>query len=63
MGIIMKRQRKESITDKDVELSKRVLEDMGIPLKEGNGGITINGIPALEWLDTHELFPDFREKS
>lgn len=38
MGIIMKQQRKESITDKDVELFKRVLEDMGIPLKEGNGG-------------------------
>ena len=63
MGIIMKRQRKESITDKDVELFKMVLEDMGIPLKEGNGGITINGVPALEWLDTHELFPDFRGKS
>ena len=59
----MKQQRKESITDKDVELFKRVLEDMGIPLKEGNGCITINGIPALEWLDTHELFPDFRGKS
>ena len=42
---------------------KRVLEDMGIPLKEGNGGITINEIPAIEWLDTHELFPDFRGKS
>ena len=40
-----------------------VLEDMGIPLKEGSGGITINGVPALEWLDTHELFTDFREKS
>ena len=63
MGIIMKQQRKESIMDKDVELFKKVLEDMGIPLKEGNGGITINGIPALEWLDTHELFPDFRRKS
>lgn len=36
---------------------------MGIPLKEGSGGITINGIPALEWLDTHELFTDFRGKS
>lgn len=59
----MKQQRKESITDKDVELFKRVLEDMGTPLKEGSGGITINGIPALEWLDTHELFPDFREKN
>lgn len=63
MRIIMKQQRKESITDKDVELFKRVLEDMGMPLKEGSGGITINGIPALEWLDTHELFPDFRGKS
>lgn len=59
----MKQQKKDLITDKDVELFKRVLEDMGIPLKERNGGITINGIPALEWLDTHELFPDFREKS
>lgn len=59
----MKQKRKESITDKKVELFKEVLEDMGMPLKEGKGGITINGIPALEWLDTHELFPDFREKS
>ena len=59
----MKQQKKDLITDKDVELFKRVLEDMGIPLKERNGGITINGIPALEWLDTHELFPDFRGKS
>ena len=63
MGIIMEQQRKDLITDKKVELFKRVLEDMGIPLKEVNGGITINGIPALEWLDTHELFTDFREKS
>lgn len=59
----MEQQRKDLITDKEVELFKRVLEDMGIPLKERNGGITINGIPALEWLDTHELFTDFREKS
>lgn len=59
----MKQLRKESITSEDVELFKRVLEDMGMPLKEGSGGITINGIPALEWLDTHELFPDFRGKS
>ena len=59
----MKQQRKDLILDKKVELFKRVLEDMGIPLKEGNGGITINGVLALEWLDTHELFPDFRGKS
>ena len=59
----MEQQRKDLITDKDVELFKRVLEDMGIPLKEGNGGITINGVPSIEWLDTHELFTDFREKS
>lgn len=59
----MEQRRKDLITDKKVELFKRVLEDMGIPLKERNGGITINGIPALEWLDTHELFTDFREKS
>lgn len=55
-------RKRELITDK-VVLFKEVLEDMGIPLKEGSGGITINGIPALEWLDTHELFPDFRGKS
>lgn len=59
----MKQQRKDLILDKKVELFKGVLEDMGIPLKEGSGGITINGIPALEWLDTHKLFPDFRGKS
>ena len=62
MGNIIGQQKRESITDK-VELFKRVLDDMGIPLKEGSGGITINGVPALEWLDTHELFPDFRGKS
>lgn len=62
MRNITEQQKRESITDK-VELFKEVLEDMGIPLKEGNGGITINGVPALEWLDTHELFPDFRGKS
>ena len=56
-------QRKESITSEDVELFKRILADMGTPLKEGKGGITINGVTALEWLDTHELFPDFRGKS
>ena len=59
----MKQQRKDLILDKKVELFKRVLEDKGIHLKEGNGGITINGVTALEWLDTHELFPDFRGKS
>ena len=59
----MKQQRKDLILDKKVELFKGVLEDMGIPLKKGNGCITINGITALEWLDTHELFPDFRGKS
>lgn len=62
MRNITEQQKRESITDK-VELFKGVLDDMGIPLKEGNGGITINGVPALEWLDNHELFPDFREKS
>jgi 5-enolpyruvylshikimate-3-phosphate synthase len=62
MRNIIEQRKRESITDK-VELFKEVLEDMGIPLKEGSGGITINGIPALEWLDTHELFPDFRGKS
>lgn len=58
----MEQQRKDLILDKKVELFKKVLEDMGIPLKEGSGGITINGIPSLEWLDTHELFTDFRGK-
>lgn len=62
MRNITEQQKRESITDK-VELFKGVLDDMGIPLKEGSGGITINGVPALEWLDTHELFPDFRGKS
>ena len=59
----MEQQRKDLITDKEVELFKGVLEDMGIPLKEENGCITINGITALEWLDTHELFTDFHGKS
>ena len=34
----MEQQRKDLITDKKVELFKKVLEDMGIPLKEGSGG-------------------------
>lgn len=59
----MEQQRKDLITDKDVELFKKILEYMGIPLKKGSGGITINGIPALEWLNTHELSPYFRRKS
>lgn len=59
----MEQRRKDLITDKDVEFFKKILEDMGTPLKEGSGGITINGVLALEWLDTHELFPNFRGKS
>lgn len=40
----------------DVEIFKEVLEKMGIPFEEGKGGITINGIPALEYYKTHNLF-------
>lgn len=31
---------------KDVLLFRQVLEEMGIPIQEGQGGITINGIPV-----------------
>ena len=37
----MEQQRKDLITDEKVELFKKVLEDMGIPLKEGSGGIPL----------------------
>lgn len=40
----------------DVLLFKQVLEEMGIPLQEGQGGITINGIPATQYLDEHDIF-------
>lgn len=40
----------------DVELFKKVCEEMGIPLEDGKGEITINGIPALEYYKTHDLF-------
>ena len=40
----------------DVLLFKQVLEEMGIPFQEGQGGITINGIPATQYLDEHNIF-------
>lgn len=40
----------------DVLLFKQVLEEMGIPLQEGQRGITINGIPATQYLDEHDIF-------
>ena len=43
----MEQRRKDLITDKDVELFKRVLEDMGIPLKEGSGVLQLMEYPPL----------------
>lgn len=39
-----------------VELFKQVLNDMGIPLQEGKGWITINGIPAAQYIEEHDIF-------
>ena len=44
------------MVSKDVLLFKQVLEEMGIPFQEGQGGITINGIPAVQYLDKHDIF-------
>ena len=41
---------------KDILLFRQVLEEMGIPFQEGQGGITINGIPAVQYLDEHDIF-------
>lgn len=38
------------------ELFRQVLEEMGIPIQEGKGGITINGIPAVQYLEEHDIF-------
>ena len=37
-------------------LFRRVLIEMDIPIQEGQGGITINGIPATQYLDEHDIF-------
>ena len=44
------------MVSKDILLFKQVLEEMGIPFQEGQGGITINGIPAVQYLDEHDIF-------
>ena len=41
---------------KDELLFRQVLEEMGIPIQEGQGGITINGIPAVQYLEEHDIF-------
>lgn len=41
---------------KDILLFRQVLEEMGIPIQEGQGGITINGIPAVQYLEEHDIF-------
>lgn len=41
---------------KDELLFRQVLEEMGIPIQEGQGGITIEGIPAAQYLDEHDIF-------
>lgn len=45
-----------SVEMDDVELFKKICEKMGIPFEEGKDEITINGIPALEYYKTHNLF-------
>jgi len=41
---------------KEELLFRQVLEEMGIPVQEGQGGITIEGIPAAKYLDKHDIF-------
>lgn len=41
---------------KDELLFRQVLEEMGIPIQEGQGGITIEGVPAAQYLDEHDIF-------
>ena len=33
-----------------------VLKEMGLDFKEGPGGITIEGIPATQYLNEHDIF-------
>lgn len=40
----------------DIELFKKVVNEMGISLKNGKSGITVEGVPLLEYLKTHNLF-------
>ncbi len=44
------------MASKDELLFRQVLEEMGIPIQEGQGGITINGIPAAQYLNEHDIF-------
>ena len=44
-----------SYTEKEL-LFIEVLKEMGLGFKEGPGRITIEGIPAAQYLDEHDIF-------
>nr|DAO55047.1 MAG TPA: calcium uniporter protein [Caudoviricetes sp.] len=44
-----------SYTEKEL-LFIEVLKKMGLDFKEGPGRITIEGIPAAQYLDEHDIF-------
>ena len=44
-----------SYTEKEL-LFIEVLKEMGLDFKEGPGRITIEGIPAAQYLDEHDIF-------
>lgn len=35
---------------------KKVLEDMGLDFKEERGEITVDGVPAAQYLAEHDIF-------
>ncbi|WP_418581866.1 hypothetical protein [Phascolarctobacterium succinatutens] len=44
-----------SYTEKELFFIE-VLKEMGLDFKEGPGRITIEGIPAAQYLDEHDIF-------
>lgn len=41
---------------------KEVLKDMNLDFKEGSGGITVEGIPADQYLAEHNIFVEPEEE-
>ena len=40
----------------DEMLFIETLKDMGVEFQEGQGGLTINGVEAVEYLQKHDIF-------
>ena len=51
---------KEIYTEKDFKLFEEICKDMNIPIVDKPGGISIDGVDAIEFLKTHKLF-DYKE--